>query len=62
MIKIYCDVCQKEISGEIQGKLAFTERATNLIFNKKKTQEGLIQKSYDLCPDCLKFVKDCLKI
>ena len=62
MIKVYCDCCQKELTGEIQGKLAFTERATNLIFNKKKTQDGLIQMSYDLCPACLKTLREALKI
>lgn len=60
MIRVECDICHKEINTEIQGKLAFTERST--IFNKKNTQNGLIQKTYDLCPECLKTIREALKI
>ena len=62
-IRIYCDVCHKEMTSEIMGKLVFTERTTRLIsFNNKKDKEGLIRKEYDICPDCIKICKEALKI
>ena len=64
MLKIYCDICNKELTTEVVGKFVFTEKATALVFvnHKKKDQEGMVQKSYDLCPECVLKIKGVLNI
>jgi len=57
MIKIYCDVCGKEISDtEESGKLVVLERT--IFFLKHQKQSDLKPKEFFLCSDCIKAIKD----
>lgn len=57
-IRIFCNVCSTEIKGWEIGELKYRERKTSLL--EKNPQGQVVEVSMDLCPKCLKKVKEVL--
>lgn len=61
MQKIFCDNCEKEITGNEMGKLVYTEIKTPLVVKGNENPgPQLVQINKDLCKNCLSKIKKSL--
>lgn len=59
MIKIFCDLCGKEITGDVH-KVAFGYRAGSDYTRNPEMED--IQEEMDFCPECINKVAETIRM
>ena len=59
MLKVFCDICEKEIAGEEINKVGFGHIEANG-YTLAKTETD-IEDDMHFCPDCVKRIADAIR-
>lgn len=60
MIRIFCDICNKDITNEKENFATVSIFSKEYDFKKLKVAPRLVEKKYQLCSECSQKLKNFL--